>query len=116
MKRVGNVQGHRLSGIIVLVALIYHHRVFIVAWSQSRVPSLVLAGRNGVELLINTKVESINADELTLKGKDGSRTIGYGACVWATGVSMHPLTAHLQQQMPEGTQTHNRSVLSRLAS
>lgn len=70
------------------------------------------ADRNGVELLINTKVESINADELTLKGKEGSRTVPYGACVWATGVSMHPLTAHLQQQMPEGTQAHNRLVFN----
>ncbi|KAL3151414.1 tubulin alpha 1 [Trebouxia sp. C0009 RCD-2024] len=71
-----------------------------------------LFSRNGVELLINTKVESINADELTLKGKEGSQTVPYGACVWATGVSMHPLTAHLQQQMPEGTQTHNRSIVT----
>ena len=68
------------------------------------------ACRNGVELLINTKVESIDADVLTLKqqGQGGSRTVPYGACVWATGVSMHPLTRHLQEQMSPGSQTHSR--------
>ncbi len=68
--------------------------------------------RNGVEVLVNTKVESIDADALTLVkqgAKEGeSQTVAYGACVWATGVAMHPLTKHLQQAMPEGTQTHSR--------
>ena len=68
--------------------------------------------RNGVEVLTNTKVESINADELTLVKKIGDRTetqtVSYGACVWATGVAMHPLTKHLQDAMPMGTQTHSR--------
>ena len=68
--------------------------------------------RNGVEVLTNTKVESITPDDLTLvKQRDGQRetqTVPYGACVWATGVAMHSLTRHLQEAMPQGSQTHNR--------
>ncbi|KAA6425152.1 MAG: hypothetical protein FRX49_04647 [Trebouxia sp. A1-2] len=73
-------------------------------------------GVNGVEVLINTKVESIDADALTLvsQGKEEkhSQTVAYGACVWATGVAMHPLTQHLQQAMPPGTQSHSRSIVT----
>ena len=65
-----------------------------------------------MDVLINTKVDSITADELTLVKKVGdeteSQTVSYGACVWATGVAMHPLTKHLQDAMPPGTQTHSR--------
>lgn len=65
-----------------------------------------------MEVLINTKVESITPDALTLVkqggGEEESQTVAYGACVWATGVAMHPLTKHLQEAMPEGTQSHNR--------
>ncbi|DBA82616.1 TPA: tubulin alpha 1, variant 2 [Trebouxia sp. C0004] len=75
-----------------------------------------LFSRNGVEVLINTKVESIDADALTLvsQGKEDkhSQTVAYGACVWATGVAMHPLTQHLQQAMPPGTQSHSRSIVT----
>ena len=75
------------------------------------------ACRNGVEVLINTKVESIDADKLTLvsQGKEEkhTQTVAYGACVWATGVAMHPLTQHLQQAMPPGTQSHSRCYISR---
>ncbi|KAL0037414.1 hypothetical protein WJX79_006840 [Trebouxia sp. C0005] len=75
-----------------------------------------LFSRNGVEVLINTKVESIDADALTLvsQGKEEkhSQTVAYGACVWATGVAMHPLTQHLQQAMPPGTQSHSRSIVT----
>lgn len=71
------------------------------------------ACRNGVEVLINTKVESIDHDTLTLVRQDKeekhSQTVAYGACVWATGVAMHPLTKHLQEAMPPGTQSHSRS-------
>lgn len=65
-----------------------------------------------MEVLTNTKVDSINKDELTLVKKVGDKTecqtVAYGACVWATGVAMHPLTKHLQEAMPSGTQTHSR--------
>lgn len=75
-----------------------------------------LFSRNGVEVLINTKVESITPDALTLVkqggGEEESQTVAYGACVWATGVAMHPLTKHLQEAMPEGTQSHNRSIVT----
>ncbi len=74
-----------------------------------------VACRNGVEVLINTKVESIDADALTLvsQGKEEkhSQTVAYGACVWATGVAMHPLTQHLQEAMPPGTQSHSRCYI-----
>ena len=67
--------------------------------------------------MTNTKVESIDADALTLvsQGKEQkhSQTVAYGACVWATGVAMHPLTHHLQQAMPPGTQSHSRCYMSR---
>ena len=70
--------------------------------------------------MINTKVESIDADALTLvsQGKEQkhSQTVAYGACVWATGVAMHPLTHHLQQAMPPGTQSHSRCYISSFTS
>ena len=59
------------------------------------------ACRNGVEVLTNTKVESIDGDALTLVRQDSegkhSQTVAYGACVWATGVAMPPLSKHLQE-------------------
>ena len=83
--------------------------------STTRQSTCPFACRNGVEVLINTKVESIDADALTLVSQGNeqkhSQTVAYGACVWATGVAMHPLTQHLQQAMPPGTQSHSRCYL-----
>lgn len=38
--------------------------------------------------------------------------IPFGACVWATGVAMHPLIKQLQERLPAGTQTHFRSIIT----
>ena len=44
---------------------------------------------------------------------DGKETsIDYGACVWSTGVAIHPLVKQLQGKLAEGSQTHFRSVVT----
>lgn len=49
--------------------------------------------RSGIELVLNSKVEAIAAAGVTVVNSiTGEREcIPYGACVWATGVAMHPL-------------------------
>ena len=42
----------------------------------------------------------------------GVREIPFSACVWATGIAMHPLVKQLQARLPPGSQTHFRSVVT----
>ena len=68
---------------------------------------LMCSPRNGVELVLNAKVQAVSRDCVTVVDKAGAATdIPFGACVWATGVAMHPFMRHLQEQLPE--QAHFR--------
>jgi NADH:ubiquinone reductase (non-electrogenic) len=40
------------------------------------------------------------------------RELPFGACVWATGIAMHPLIKQLTEALPEGSQGHFRSVVT----
>lgn len=54
-------------------------------------------GRAGIELILNSKVQSVRKNVVCVSNADGSmREIPFGACVWATGVAMHPLVRQLK--------------------
>lgn len=69
--------------------------------------------RNGIDLVLNSRVQSVSFDRVTTVDKNGTETeIPFGACVWATGIAMNPLIKDLQAVLPEGTQTHFRSIVT----
>lgn len=69
--------------------------------------------RNGIELVLNSRVSSVSSDCVTTVDKEGLETrIPLGACVWATGIAMNPLVKDLQGVLPEGSQTHFRSIVT----
>ena len=48
--------------------------------------------RNGIDLILNTKVKAVERHSVTVSDATGAeRDIPFGACVWATGVAMHPV-------------------------
>ena len=48
--------------------------------------------RNGIDLILNTKVKAVQRHSVTVSDASGAeRDIPFGACVWATGVAMHPV-------------------------
>ena len=48
--------------------------------------------RNGIDLILNTKVKAVERHSVTVSDASGAeRDIPFGACVWATGVAMHPV-------------------------
>ena len=57
--------------------------------------------RNGIALVLNTKVVAVEKHKLTLATKDGTeKVIGFSACVWATGVAINPLAKKIQDKLP----------------
>ena len=74
--------------------------------------------RAGIELVLNSRVLAVKGDGtgkgfVRVAGTDGTETdIPFGACVWATGVAMHPLVKQLQAKLPAGAQTHFRSCVT----
>ncbi len=53
--------------------------------------------RAGIELVLNSKVQAVRKNVVCVSNADGSvREIPFGACVWATGVAMHPLVKQLK--------------------
>jgi len=42
----------------------------------------------------------------------GISEIPFSACVWATGIAMHPLVKQLQARLPPASQTHFRSIVT----
>ena len=48
--------------------------------------------RNHIDLILNTKVKAVQRHSVTVSdGAGQEREIPFGACVWATGVAMHPV-------------------------
>jgi len=74
--------------------------------------------RSGIELILNSRVlevcgQGTGKGFVRVKGPDGKeREIDFGACVWSTGVAMHPLVKQLQPKLASGAQTHFRSVVT----
>ena len=54
--------------------------------------------REGIDLVLNSRVASVERGAVTVVDTVSNRTeqIPFGACVWATGVAMHPLVKQLQ--------------------
>lgn len=71
---------------------------------------LVVAPTAGIELLLNSRVLGVTATCVRVADKEGRETeIPSRACVWSTGIGMHPLVSQLKAAFP-GVQTHNRCV------
>jgi NADH:ubiquinone reductase (non-electrogenic) len=70
--------------------------------------------REGINLVFNSRVAAVDKEQVTVINNltKEEYTIPFGACVWSTGVAMHPLLKQLQQSMSEGTQTHFRSIVT----
>lgn len=69
--------------------------------------------RNGIELVLNSRVQAVAQDSVTVVDTEGKATeIPFGACVWATGIAMHPLIKQLQERLPGDAQNHFRSVVT----
>lgn len=69
--------------------------------------------RNGIELILNSRVQSVRPDAVVTVNKENeTKEIPFGACVWATGIAMNPLIKQLQSSLPEGSQTHFRSIVT----
>eukprot|EP01025_Chloroclados_australasicus_P007534 TRINITY_DN12441_c0_g1_i4.p1 TRINITY_DN12441_c0_g1~~TRINITY_DN12441_c0_g1_i4.p1 ORF type:complete len:608 (-),score=41.02 TRINITY_DN12441_c0_g1_i4:269-2092(-) len=67
--------------------------------------------RNGIELVLNTKVKGVKEGFVTVINKDQHETdIPFGVCIWATGIAKNPLIQQLQEQLPE--QDHFRSIVT----
>lgn len=48
--------------------------------------------RSGIKLVLNSRVKGVELDSVTVVDKDGGESsIPFGACVWATGIAMHPV-------------------------
>ena len=57
-------------------------------------------GRSGIELVLNSKVQSVRKNCVSVAGPGGHVVdIPFGACVWATGVAMSPLVKQLQVRL-----------------
>lgn len=69
--------------------------------------------KEGVELVLNSRVKEIGSGRVTIQKTIGERHISdieFGTCVWAAGISKNPLVAQLQEEL-EG-QNHPRSILT----
>lgn len=56
--------------------------------------------RSGIELVLNSKVQAVSRNAVEVDTNGVKTTIPFGACVWSTGVAMHPLVKGLQVPAP----------------
>jgi hypothetical protein len=62
----------------------------------------------GIELLLNSRVLGVSDKSVKVANKvDQEADIPFGACVWATGLGMHPLVHQLKSAFP-AVQSHSR--------
>lgn len=59
-------------------------------------PAPVCVCRSGIQLVLNSKVQSVGKHSVQVDTNGSITTIPFGACVWSTGVAMHPLIKQLQ--------------------
>jgi len=69
--------------------------------------------RSEIDLVFNSRVSAVSEGEVTVVNNNTKEeySIPFGACVWSTGVAMHPLLKKLQKEMPDA-QTHFRSIVT----
>jgi NADH dehydrogenase FAD-containing subunit len=62
-------------------------------------------GRGGIELVLNSRVAAVRKGEVDVFSTATGTTevIPFGACVWSTGVAMHPLVKKLQARRAAAT-------------
>ena len=65
---------------------------------HSKAHTTCLGCRDKIELVLNSRVASVQRGSVTVTNTLTNQTeeIPFGACVWATGVAMHPLVKILQ--------------------
>jgi len=70
--------------------------------------------RSGIDLVVNSRVNGVTPTDVKVFSTktEKEELVPYGACVWATGIKMNPLTKQIAEEMPEGTQTHFRCLLT----
>jgi len=70
--------------------------------------------RSGIELVVNSRVSGVTATDVKVFNTktEKEELVAYGACVWATGIKMNPLTKQIAEEMPEGSQDHFRCLLT----
>jgi len=68
--------------------------------------------RSGIQLVLNSKVQAVSRNSVQINTNGSISNIPFGACIWSTGVAMHPLVKQLQAELPEGSQTHFRSIVT----
>ena len=74
--------------------------------------------RAGIDLILNTRVKAVRGEgrgkgAVVVEDAEGQVSeIPFSACVWATGIAMHPLVKQLQARLPPGSQAHFRSVVT----
>ena len=59
------------------------------------------AGRGNFEVCLNSRVVAVEEGRLRIADMDsgGERAIPFGACVWSTGIKMHPLCEGLKEEL-----------------
>ena len=66
--------------------------------------------RGGIELVLNSRVAGVRKGEVDVFNTTSKTTevIPFGACVWSTGVAMHPLVKTLQasSSIPKSLAAH----------
>ena len=56
-----------------------------------------MACRAGIEAMVNSKVQAVKRGAVVVRKADGTdEEVPFGACVWSTGVAIHPLMKQLQ--------------------
>ncbi|KAL4428590.1 hypothetical protein ABPG77_008902 [Micractinium sp. CCAP 211/92] len=69
--------------------------------------------RSGIELVLNSRVKAVGPETVTVVDKQNNEfEIPFGACVWATGVAMHPVVRTLQEKLGKDVQNHFRSAVT----
>ena len=62
----------------------------------NRFEPLQVLCRTGIQLVLNSKVQSVEKNRVQIDTNGKISTIPFGACIWSTGVAMHPLVKQLQ--------------------
>lgn len=61
--------------------------------------------------VLNSRVSNVESGCVDIVDKAGvTKSVPFGACVWATGIAMNPLIKTMQASLPD--QTHFRSLVT----
>ena len=105
MDRLLRLEESALTRSKAINALLYSPEMDRGVWRKTTHGATVLQDscmcRNGIDLVLNTKVVAVEERKLTLTTAEGNtKVIGFSACVWATGVAINPLAKKIQERLP----------------